>query len=282
MKNSDEAVEKVLAGLRDCDAPVGMERRILDALEEHAAARARSGWRRLRLDWLGLAPRPMAIRSLAWGVAVAGVVAVAIAIPAIRRLGRGSAQSSALSVAQSPPRSVAQSPTRSSAQFPAHSGIDRVAAGSLARATPRDLPRSSGRAGEQAGVSEKTDVRSATSVHSDESVAMEEMLAASHPAPPMPLTEQERLLLRIAHRGDPVELAMLDPMRRAARDVEEQTEFQRFFKPRTIEQPATEQPTAQQPATLPSTTEQPAAAQPAAVQPAAAQPTTEKTPGDNE
>jgi hypothetical protein len=116
---------------------------------------------------------------------------------------------------------------------------------------------------------------------------MEEMLAASHPAPPMPLTEQERLLLRIAHRGDPVELAMLDPMRRAARDVEEQTEFQRFFKPRTIEQPTTEQPTAQQPATLPSTTEQPAAAQPAAAQPTAAQPTaaqptTEKTPGDNE
>jgi len=43
------------------------------------------------------------------------------------------------------------------------------------------------------------------------------------------LTEQERLLLRIVHRGDPVELAMLDPMQRAARNVEEQAEFQRFF-----------------------------------------------------
>jgi hypothetical protein len=128
-------------------------------------------------------------------------------------------------------------------------------------------------AGEQTEVSEKTDVRSATGVHSDESVAVEEMLAASHPAPPMPLTEQERLLLRIAHKGDPVELAMLDPLRRAARDVEEQTEFQRFFKPRTIEQPTIEQPAAGQPATSQPTTEQPTTAPP----------TTEKAIlGDNE
>jgi hypothetical protein len=51
----------------------------------------------------------------------------------------------------------------------------------------------------------------------------------SFPAPPLPLTEQERLLLRIAHRGDPVELAMLDPKMRAARDEEDKAEVQRFF-----------------------------------------------------
>jgi hypothetical protein len=77
----------------------------------------------------------------------------------------------------------------------------------------------------------------------------------------MPLTEQERLLLRIAHRGDPVEMAMLDPRMRAARDAEEQTEFQRFFGAvangqRTIEQPKAEQPTTEQPAEQPAT-EQP-------------------------
>jgi hypothetical protein len=104
------------------------------------------------------------------------------------------------------------------------------------------------------------------------------MLAASHPAPPMPLTEQERLLLRIAHRGDPVELAMLDPMRRAARDVEEQTEFQRFFKPRTTEQPTADQPTTEQPAVG-----QPATPQSTTEQLTPAQPTTETAkPGDNE
>ena len=32
MKNSDEAIERVLAGLRDAESPEGMERRILDAM----------------------------------------------------------------------------------------------------------------------------------------------------------------------------------------------------------------------------------------------------------
>jgi hypothetical protein len=45
----------------------------------------------------------------------------------------------------------------------------------------------------------------------------------------MPLTEQERLLLKIAHKGDPVEMAMLDPKIRAAREREEEAEVQRFF-----------------------------------------------------
>jgi len=66
-----------------------------------------------------------------------------------------------------------------------------------------------------------------------DSVALDEMRAASHPAPPMPLTEQERLLLRIAHRGDPVELAMLNHEIRAKQEEEEKAEFQRFFEPAT-------------------------------------------------
>jgi hypothetical protein len=51
----------------------------------------------------------------------------------------------------------------------------------------------------------------------------------SYPAPAAPLTEEERLLLRIAHTGDPEELAMLDPVVREARDTEEKAEVQRFF-----------------------------------------------------
>src|SRR5580700_4931897 len=45
MKNSEEAIERVLAGLREVETPDGMERRILDGLEGRAA-QARSGWRR--------------------------------------------------------------------------------------------------------------------------------------------------------------------------------------------------------------------------------------------
>ena len=39
----------------------------------------------------------------------------------------------------------------------------------------------------------------------------ERLRPASFPAPPLPLTEQERLLLRLAHRGDPENMAILNP-----------------------------------------------------------------------
>ena len=53
----------------------------------------------------------------------------------------------------------------------------------------------------------------------------------SFPAPPLPLTEQERLLLRIAHKADPVEMAMLDPAVRAKHDAEDVADYREFFKP---------------------------------------------------
>jgi hypothetical protein len=55
----------------------------------------------------------------------------------------------------------------------------------------------------------------------------------------MPLTEQERLLLQIAHRGDSVELAMLNPVHRAERFAEEKAEVSRFFGPPIAGQPKT-------------------------------------------
>ncbi|NYF78345.1 hypothetical protein [Granulicella arctica] len=39
--------------------------------------------------------------------------------------------------------------------------------------------------------------------------------------------------MRIAHKRDPEELAMLDPEMRAKQDAEGKTEFQRFFEPPT-------------------------------------------------
>jgi hypothetical protein len=76
---------------------------------------------------------------------------------------------------------------------------------------------------------------------SEDSVAMSEMRAASFPAPPMPLTEQERLLLRMEHKNDPVELAMLDPKLWELSEVEEKEEFQRFFARPTVKQPSAEE-----------------------------------------
>jgi hypothetical protein len=52
---------------------------------------------------------------------------------------------------------------------------------------------------------------------------------ASYPAPPLPLTEQERLLLRLAHRGDVQSDAMLNPDLQAAASAEAAKQFQQFF-----------------------------------------------------
>jgi hypothetical protein len=62
MNNSEQAIGKVFAGLRDAEAPQGMERRILLAMEARASER------------LAATPRWV------WGVAFAGVVAVLLLV----------------------------------------------------------------------------------------------------------------------------------------------------------------------------------------------------------
>jgi hypothetical protein len=52
---------------------------------------------------------------------------------------------------------------------------------------------------------------------------------ASYPAPPLPLTEQERLLLRLAHRDDVQSVAILNPDLQAAASAEAAEQFQQFF-----------------------------------------------------
>jgi hypothetical protein len=265
MKNSEEAIERVLAGLRDAEAPEGMERRILAGLEGRAAAR--SGWRVASM-WLAMPPGRFTARGLACGVALAGVVVLALAIPAMRRAGR----------------------------LPVRSKID----GAHVKAVPMapsviatgDVERSSRvSSGRLATTTNAPGAKSVSEADSDDSVAMSEIQAASFPAPPMPLTEQEKLLLRIARKVNPVEMAMLDPKARAMQDAEEKAEFQRFFG-QTARQPlpaqlppgqsATEQSpqgptTAGQGVPNPTTTEQLAPEQPSLDQPTQDQPTPEQS-----
>jgi hypothetical protein len=83
----------------------------------------------------------------------------------------------------------------------------------------------------------------------------------------MPLTEQERLLLRLVHKDDPVELAMLDPRARALQDLEDKADFQRFFGQQTkraVPEPSVTEPSLTQQQGVPpeSTMEGAAPAQP--------------------
>lgn len=59
--------------------------------------------------------------------------------------------------------------------------------------------------------------------------AVPETQVASFPAPPLPLTEQEKLLLRLAHRRNPEDTAILNPAVQAAQSAKATEQFQQFF-----------------------------------------------------
>ena len=63
-----------------------------------------------------------------------------------------------------------------------------------------------------------------------DAVALKEMRAPSHPAPEEPLTQEEKLLLRVVHRADPQEMAMLNPEVREKHEAEDEAEFRRFVE----------------------------------------------------
>jgi hypothetical protein len=75
-----------------------------------------------------------------------------------------------------------------------------------------------------------TPVRKAQPISADDAVLLREMRAPSHPAPVAPLTNEEKLLLRAVHTGDPQVMAMLDPEVRARQEAESEAEFQRFVE----------------------------------------------------
>lgn len=59
--------------------------------------------------------------------------------------------------------------------------------------------------------------------------ALADLHAPSHPAPPLPLTPQEKLLLRMLRYGNLTQLAELNPLVRARQDADETTAFKAFF-----------------------------------------------------
>jgi hypothetical protein len=206
MKDPEEAIEKVLAGLRRTSAPIGMDRRIMEALETRASGQSRWGWQRWPLASL----RPDATPFTKWSVGVSVVCVVVLTVTANHRLTH----------VDSPPKRISSS-------VAAIPDVASAAAANSSQATPfrLDVPRVKATKPDRKG-----SVRKAGVADDNESLAVEEMRAASQPPPPMPLTEQERLLLRIAHKDDPVEVAALNPATRAAQYEEEKAEVQRFFK----------------------------------------------------
>ncbi len=65
----------------------------------------------------------------------------------------------------------------------------------------------------------------------EDALAVSEMNAPSKPAPPLPLTHQEKLLAEAVHQAGPKELSSLSPEVRARQMELSKAEFHDFFEP---------------------------------------------------
>ena len=207
MKNSEEALEKVLAGLRDCEAPVGMENRILRKVQDRASARAVPGWHVLVSVWMGRRIFSAAAVFLVCAVSLAGLFSILLEI-------------------HQPGQTLS---TRFSMKVPAAGSMPLpmpVATVHMAQFPPREASaRSTGKT---------IAPRVGTFRHADSFSRHAMQAAVSYPAPPLPLTEQERLLLHVARHGDEAELAMLNPAKQAMQVEKEKEEFKEFFGQTTV------------------------------------------------
>ena len=183
MRDADETIERLLAGLRDAEPSAGIERRILEAMEARGAVASDSPWRRLISPWL-LHP--------AIALSSACVVIVAIAVHQHRdtRVDVRSHSTRADARQATGPEAVAQ-------QAPI---VPRRMASRVSVRRPRDVP------------------------------AVPGAQAASFPAPPLLLTEQEKLLLRLAHRRDAEDTAILNRDLQAEQSAKATEQFQQFFE----------------------------------------------------
>jgi hypothetical protein len=192
MKNPDQAIQKVLAELRDCESTVGLEGRILRAVQDHAAKRSAPGCRSFMPTWR--ADRSPLAALIAWTCAVSLLCLAGVFVSNHVRV---------------------QTPARLAKTLPqVNSGILQSAKFHLD------------------GRSAQLRVKPAalrTNLHHRKSAFGHFTQLASHPAPPLPLTRQEQLLLQIAHRIDPKQLAMLNPTQQALQNAKEKREFQEFF-----------------------------------------------------
>ena len=218
MRDSDEAVERVLAGLRDAEAPEGLERRMMAAVEERSARRSE----RWSLRLMGAGPL-MGGRQARLAVAGGLVLMLGFGWTAFR--GNRAEHKVALR---------REAPVRGSIE--AEGGTNATEGRRTWNALDGDV-KAVLRGEETVG----SEARRAKRSH--ETTPGQEVKVASFPAPEAPLTAEERLLLRVAHRSSPKILAALKPVLnpdlRAARDERDEKEFESFFAvPPPLPQPA--------------------------------------------
>ncbi len=198
----DRAIDAVLAALRDADPPVGMEIRILDALEGHRSSQPVPATRSSLPARLAGLPRTPLAGALAASLAVASLATAAFLHPARHKSPDTSAPQRTGTQAPQPKPADLASEIHDSHRSPTGAPHSRPSLKIPPTAPPTDL----------------------------DTLALSESLAPSQPAPPLPLTPQEQLLMRVLHRRDPEPLTDLNGELRAKREAEQLADFDKFFK----------------------------------------------------
>jgi hypothetical protein len=226
-KPHDDAIDKTLAALKRTAPPEGMEARILQRLQQHASTAIAAPFR-----WRDLLTGS-ALAAAWWRGALSGAATAVLLVGALLMAQHG------LRARQPVVSQITATRTPAPTAVPVAALSQRAAANDL-RAKP--CTTSGAMHVRIAAPARSTTMLSAAS------------FAPSHPAPVLPLTAQERALVRLVQTADPKLLAALSPETQAKVDAQEADNYNKFFTPPTAPpQPAdnasptdTQQPAQQQ------------------------------------
>lgn len=189
MREPDERIDKLIAALRDAEPSAGMQMRILAAMEAHPSSSPAVSLWR-RFFGYRLRDAWLLHPVLTTSIACVALLAVSTTVTIIR-----------LRPLRKPDSPQGQTTAQAKPVAPPAPVVW----------PPRPAQVSARRA------------------HQDAPPAVGEKRRASFPAPPLPLTEQERLLVVVAHQRDPKTVAILNGDLRAAESAKVTQEFQQFF-----------------------------------------------------
>jgi hypothetical protein len=200
---NDAQIDRVLNALRDAIPPTGMDRRILNVLEAEthrsnlSGSVIPSGAKRSRgTPAFSDARTATLFRWTTTAVIAALIIAAAITLTSHRHITQ-------------PTTAIAPTPSQpiTTATTTTHNTLQRTS--TLAHRKP-------------------------TQSQPTETPQPAEDAQLSHPAPPIPITDQERILLRYTSRGRTEDLAQISNTRTAAKDQQEAADFEAFFTPPEI------------------------------------------------
>lgn len=218
-------IEQALNAMRDAKPEAGMEARLLAALEHRGASQPGSllarFFSRLRTPQLAL------------GAGVAVVIALLVLVPL--RIQRRSIASASAPFART--TTTEETVAGNARPFFRASTANRKVASSTT--PPARSPRYASEPSLQDAASHlgSASLASASSTDNPDALALAELRAPSQPAPPLPLTSQERILLGVAHHPQQFEITALDPVERASLTDRELADFHHFFYKPLLPQP---------------------------------------------